>query len=70
MREQSPSTKKRRRPGRAVVNVMPDPIPDTPESVLRAVLAMPEMKRDDWRYMQNMQQRSRGRQLSARCAKS
>ena len=51
MRAQPPSDRKRRSPGRPVVNVMPKPIPDSPENVLRAVLAMPEMKVDDWEYM-------------------
>ena len=51
-----------RRPGRPVVNVMPEPIPDTPENVLRAVLAMPEMKADDWEYMKRKRERGRDRQ--------
>lgn len=30
----------------------PEPIPDTPENVLRAVLATPALRRDEWEYMQ------------------
>lgn len=29
----------------------PEPIPDTPENVLRAVLATPALRRDEWEYV-------------------
>ena len=40
-------TKKPR--GRPVKNVMPEPIPDTPENVARACMQRPPMK--DWPYL-------------------
>ena len=41
----------RGKPGRPTTHVWPDQIPDTPENVLRAVLATPEKRRDEWEYM-------------------
>ena len=32
---------------------MPDPIPDTPENIARAVLATPPKATDEWRYLQD-----------------
>ena len=31
---------------------MPEPIPDTPENVAKAVLSTPPKKRGEWRFMQ------------------
>ena len=42
---------KKRGPGRPPVKDWPEQIPDTPENVLRAVLATRELRRDEWRYM-------------------
>ena len=39
--------------GRPPTYVMPEPIPDTPQNVLRAVLATPQMRRGEWKYMQD-----------------
>ena len=36
------------RPGLA----MPEPIPDTPENVAKAILSTPPKKRDEWKFMQ------------------
>lgn len=40
---------KRKRRGRA----MPEPIPDTPENIMRAVLDTPPKRPDEWRYLQD-----------------
>ena len=37
--------------GRPVEYPMPEKIADTPENVLRALLATPPKKRDDWDYV-------------------
>ena len=38
-------------PGRPPVKDWPDPIPDTPDNVLRSVLSTPALRRDQWDYM-------------------
>ncbi|MCY3562159.1 MAG: hypothetical protein OXH20_13500 [bacterium] len=43
----------RRRRGRPAKRKMPDPIPDTPENIARAVLNTPPKRRDEWRYLQD-----------------
>ncbi len=30
---------------------MPEPIPDTPENILRALVSTPPKKRKDWKYL-------------------
>ena len=40
--------------GRPVKNTMPEPIPDTPENVARAILNTPPKKRDEWEFMKRM----------------
>lgn len=47
---------KKRRPGRPRVMEMPPPIPDTPENILKTVLAGPPKK--NWRYLEEHQQRN------------
>lgn len=37
---------------------MPDPIPDAPENVVKAILASPPPK--EWEYMKNYGKRGRG----------
>ena len=37
--------------GRPVTNTMPEPIPDTPENIARALLTTPPKKRDEWDYL-------------------
>ena len=41
----------KRGPGRPPVKDWPDQIPDTPTNVLRAVLTMPTLRREQWNYM-------------------
>jgi hypothetical protein len=44
--------KETKRPrGRPVKYEMPEPIPDSPENVARAVLNTPPRKRDDWEFV-------------------
>ncbi len=50
-RNQSESNKQKRRRGRPEKLVMPDPIPDTPENVARALMRSPPKKEDEWRYL-------------------
>ena len=45
-------TKKRGR-GRPVEKEMPEPIPDTPENVARALLSTPPKEDGDWDYMKD-----------------
>ena len=37
--------------GRPVKNTMPEPIPDTPENIARALLTTPPKKEDEWDYL-------------------
>ncbi len=37
--------------GRPVKYPLPEPIPDTPESILRSVLATPNKREDEWEYL-------------------
>ena len=32
---------------------MPEPIPDTPENIARALVTSPSKKPDEWRYLQD-----------------
>ena len=52
MREEQPASRKdkKRRPGRPHIMEMPPPIPDTPENILKTVLAGPPKK--NWRYLE------------------
>ena len=34
-------------------NPMPEPIPDTPENVARAILGSPPKGKQDWRYLKD-----------------
>ena len=40
----------KRKPGRPPTP-MPEPIPDTPENILKALLATPPKKREEWDYL-------------------
>ena len=42
-----------RRKGRPAKRAMPDPIPDTPENVMRAIVNTPPKSEDEWRYLQD-----------------
>ena len=44
-------TKPTRPRGRPAVRVMPDPIPDTPENVVRALCQGPPKPTDQWEFM-------------------
>ena len=43
--------KQKRQRGRPVEYPMPEPIPDTPENIMKAILATPPTARDGWRFM-------------------
>ena len=48
----SKSAAKPKKPrGRPVEKPLPEPIDDTPENVMRAILATPPKRDDEWRYM-------------------
>ena len=43
---------KTKRPrGRPVEKPMPEPIPDTPENIMRAILNTPPKRDDEWDYL-------------------
>ena len=46
------SESKRKR-GRPVKYTMPEPIPDTPENIAKAILSTPPKKPQDWKFMQD-----------------
>lgn len=46
------SDKKR---GRPPVYVMPEPIPDTPENIAKAILTTPPKKRSEWKFIQEQE---------------
>lgn len=37
--------------GRPPEYPMPEPIPDTPENILKAILGTPPRKREDWQHI-------------------
>lgn len=51
MSDQNKSKKSGRKRGRSAIYVMPDPIPDTPKNVARAILNTPPKKDDDWDFL-------------------
>ncbi len=44
--------KSKKRRGRPVTYPIPEPIPDTPENIMKAILATPPKGRDEWKFMQ------------------
>ena len=44
-------SKKPRPVGRPVENTMPEPIPDTPENIMKVLVNSPPKKPDEWRYL-------------------
>ena len=38
--------------GRPVEHKLPEPIPDTPENIMKALLNTPPRKREDWKFVQ------------------
>ena len=51
---------KKRTRGRPVEKPMPEPIPDTPENIARALLTTPPKKRDEWDYLRDREIRVTG----------
>lgn len=51
--------------GRPPTLTMPEPIPDTPENIAKAVLFTPPKKRSEWRFVQEHEGRAHG--TSSRC---
>ena len=47
----SPKSTAKQPRGRPVTNRMPEPIPDTPENIARALLTTPPKKDGDWDYL-------------------
>lgn len=43
--------KEAKRPGRPVEELMPDPIPDTPENIARALVSPSPKREDEWDYL-------------------
>ena len=58
-------TKKRGR-GRPVEKPMPEPIPDTPENVARALLTTPPKDDGDWDYLKEREIEVAGARLQRR----
>ena len=40
-----------RKRGRPVEKPMPEPIPDTPENIMQAILTTPPKRDDEWEYL-------------------
>ena len=38
--------------GRPVKHSLPEPIPDTPENIMKAFVDTPPRKREDWKFVQ------------------
>ena len=47
------TTPPKRPRGRPVSNKMPEPIPDTPENIARALLTTPPKKENEWDYLKH-----------------
>ena len=50
-----PKEETRGRPGRP----MPEPIPDTPENIMKALISTPHKKRDEWDFMREVPEQER-----------
>ncbi len=46
-------TATKRKRGRTPKRAMPEPIPDTPENIMRAIVNTPLKRDDEWRYLQD-----------------
>ena len=42
-----------RKPSRPADSDLPEPIPDTPENIMKAILDTPPKRADEWRYLQD-----------------
>ena len=51
--------------GRPVQYAMPDPIPDTPENIMRALLSAPPRRENDWDYSRRSGRQTKRPQLIA-----
>ena len=51
MKEKESKEKPKR--GRPVKRAMPEPIPDTPKNIMKAVLNTPPKKRGEWDYLKD-----------------
>ena len=47
---------KAKKAGRPPTLTMPEPIPDTPENVMDAVVTTPPRKRSEWKFIQEHEQ--------------
>ncbi len=45
--------------GRPVEYPYPDPIPDTPENIAKAILATPPKKPKEWRFVQKRERQTK-----------
>ena len=43
--------------GRPVKHSMPEPIQDTPENIMKALLDTPPRKREDWKFVQKREEK-------------
>ena len=48
------TAQKPKRPQGRPPRPLPEPIPDTPENIMRALLATPPKKREEWDFMQEI----------------
>ena len=53
MTKTSEKTKKPKKRGRPAKRTMSEPIPDTPENIMRAILNNPPKKRGEWDYLKD-----------------
>ena len=44
--------------GRPVEHKLPDPIPDTPENIMKAFLKTPPRKREEWKFVQEREEKT------------
>ena len=44
--------------GRPVEHKLPDPIPDTPENIMKAFLKTPPRKREEWKFVQEREKKT------------
>ena len=47
---------KGKKAGRPPTLTMPEPIPDTPENVAKAMMRTPPRKRDEWKFVQGQKE--------------
>ena len=57
--DQEPVQPQKRGRGRPVEREWPEPIPDTPENIARALMAGPPKAEEDWRYLKKHRNRKR-----------